>query len=373
MKIALVHDFLIKNGGAEKVLQLLHKIYPEAPIYTILYDKIGTNGIFENSSYDIKQSSLSKYPNFVKKRSKILLPLFPRAIEEFDFSEYDIVISNSNSYAHGVITKPATMHICYCHSPIRYVWDWHSEYAKENNIGFGPLSIYIRKLFSQIRIWDYLASYRADYWIANSINVQSRIKKYYRRESTVIYPASDIMADSFSQHNSDYYLLISRLSPYKKIDLAVEAFNKNGKKLIIIGEGSEFNSLKKISKKNINFYGFVDDKTVKKALSECTALIFPGEEDFGLTPIEAMSFGKPVIAYGKGGVTETVIEGKTGIFFKKPSAESLNDAICRFEKLKKPISALDCQIRASHFSSKNFIMNFKKHIEEKYQDFKNEK
>lgn len=369
MKVALIHDFLIKNGGAERVLELLHQIYPEAPIYTLLYDPIGTKGVFSSSDYKIIQSKLAKYPKFLKKRSKILLPFFPQAIEEFDLSEYDVVISNSNSFAHGVITKPKTVHICYCHSPIRYLWDWHAEYSNENNINFGLLSLYIRKLFSRLRVWDYYSSRRVDYWISNSRNVQKRVKKYYRADSDIIYPASNLSTQSTPAKSKEYYLVLSRLSPYKKVDLAVEAFNNNGKELKIIGEGSDISRLKKISKNNIEYLGYLSNKEVEQYLKECKALIFPGEEDFGLTPIEAMSVGRPVIAFAKGGVAESVIENKTGVFFKKSDAVSLNKAINYFENNQNKFKPEYCQERAMEFSKERFSDEFKQYVENKYNSY----
>lgn len=365
MRIALIHDFLIKNGGAERVLELLHEIYPDAPIYTLLYDQIGTKGVFSSKDYKIIQSSLSRYPKFIKTRSRLLLPKFPRAIEEFDLSQFDVVISNSNSFAHGVITKPKTVHICYCHSPIRYLWDWHSEYALENNIGFGLLSLYIRILFSKIRLWDYYSSRRVDYWLANSENVKKRIKKYYRANSDIIYPASDLAAPNNISKSNNYYLIVSRLSPYKKIDLAINAFNTNGKKLKIIGEGSDFKRLKQIAKENIEFLGYLNNNDVIKYLSECKALIFPGEEDFGLTPIEAMSAGRPVIAFRKGGVIESVEENKTGVFFDQDNADSLNKAISYYEDNSDLFKPEYCQKRAEIFSKQRFIKEFKEHINKK--------
>ncbi len=372
MKIALVHDILIKYGGAERVLELLHAIYPSAPIYTLLYDAKGTKNVFSDPAYKINQSNLSKLPKFLKNHSKLLLPYFPKAIEEFDLSQYDIVISNSNSFAHGVITKPTTLHICYCHSPIRYVWDWHSEYIKENHFDKGLVSLYIKKILSEIRIWDYYASSRPDIWIANSKNVQKRIEKYYRLSSTIIYPSTKLFAKEVDTKFDDYYLIISRLSPYKKIDLAISAFNKNKKKLIIIGEGNDLYRLKNMANKNIKFLGYQNNESVSHYLSNCKALIFPGEEDFGLTPIEAMSYGKSVIAYKKGGVTETVIDKQTGVFFDQADSCSLKQAINYFEKNLNAFSAHKCRDRANEFSEQVFIQKFKSQVELFYKNFTNE-
>lgn len=371
MKVAIVHDFLIKNGGAEKVLEILHSIYPDAPIYTLLYNQDGTKGKFARTDYQIVPSYLQNYPDFVRKRSKLLLYKFPRAIEEFDLSSYDIVISNSNSYAHGVITKPSTLHVCYCQSPTRYLWDWHHEYLKENSVSTNIIGIKIRDMLSKIRIWDFCAASRVDNWIANSQNVSDRLAKYYRVESKIIYPSVDIDKIPFSTNNQGFYLIISRLSAYKRIDLAVKAFNQNGKKLIIVGEGSEENKLKDIAKSNIIFKGYLSDKEVIDLLTNCKALIFPGEEDFGLTPVEAMAAGKPVIAYNKGGVRETVVNNITGLFFDQPTPDSLNNAVSELENKYNSFVPDNCRKRAEEFSTKSFKNTFSQYIEYLYNKHKN--
>ena len=370
MRIALVHDFLTKLGGAEKVLQVLHTIYPDAPVYTLLYDKEGTRGIFEKD-YKIITSSLQKKPAFIKKRQKLLLNSFPQAIEEFNFSDFDVVISDSNSFAHGIITNPETLHICYCYSPTRYLWDWHHEYLAENQIDFGPVGRYIRSILSQIRIWDRLAADRVNVYISQSKTVAMRVKKYYRKDSAIINPPVDISKFALSKAEpKDYYLIVSRLSPYKKIDLAISAFNKLGKKLVIAGEGSDLNRLKSLATgSNIEFVGFVSDQKYLELLSNCKAFIFPGEEDFGLTPVEAMACGKPVIAYGRGGVTETSVAGETGLFFAEPTAESLISAINEFEKDTSKFKPETCRKRAEQFSEEIFVKKIKEAVDKSYKDF----
>ena len=361
MRIALVHDFLTKLGGAEKVLQVLHKIYPDAPVYTLLYDKEGTRGIFEKDNYKIITSSLQNKPAFIRKRIKLLLTKFPKAIEEFDFSDFDIVISDSNSFAHGIITNPRTVHICYCYSPTRYLWDWHNEYLEENHIGVGCVGRLIRDKLSQIRVWDRMAAEGVDFWIAQSQTVADRISKYYRKKSEIINPPVDL--NNFipsGKKSKDYYLLVSRLSPYKKIYIAIEAFNKLDKCLIIAGEGSDKNRLEVLADSSkIEFLGYISDKKYRELLQNCKAFIFPGEEDFGLTPVEAMASGRPVIAYGKGGVTETVVDGKTGLFFKQASAKSLISAVKKFEKDISKFKPEVCRKQAEKFSEEIFIQKIK--------------
>jgi glycosyltransferase involved in cell wall biosynthesis len=368
MKIAIVHEFLTKIGGAEQVLLSFHKMFPDAPIYTLLYDEQNTNGIFNDCQ--IITSSLQKYPRFIRTRTKLLLGKLPRAVEEFDFSEYDVVISSSNSFAHGILTKPKTLHISYCHSPMRYAWDWYHEYMKENKIGFGPISLYIRNLIYKTRIWDKASSYRVDFWIANSANVQKRIKKYYGFSSEIIYPPVDVskieMTDGIPD---DYYVIVSRLEPYKKIDLAIKAFNKLEKQLVIIGTGSQENYLKSIANDNIEFLGWQSDKSVQEYLRNAKALVFPGEDDFGITPIEAMACGRPVIAYNKGGVAETVKDGATGVFFNDPNSASLVEAINAMEKNYTNFSPNVCRKQAEKFSFEVFRDSFNKILEQQYFEY----
>jgi len=371
VKIALVHDFLLKLGGAEKVLAALCKIYPNAPVYTLLYDEAGTRGIFKNQKIFI--SSLQKKPSFIKKNMGLMLAQFPQAIEEFNFDEYDIVISNSNSFAHGIITKPSTFHLTYCHSPARYMWDWCHEYLAEHNLGFGLKGLLARKMLHEVRIWDKLASIRTDSWAANSRNVQRRIAKYYRVNSSILHPPVEVenipLCDFLPD---DYYVIVSRLEPYKKINLAVLAFKKIKKPLVIIGEGSQKNYLQKLAfaSKNIEFLGWQSDSSVREYLKNAKALIFPGEEDFGITPIESMACGRPVIAYNKGGVTETVIDKKTGLFFNEQSSDSLIAAIEKLEKDYLDFAPSECRKQAEKFSQKIFQSNLENLLEEGLTEYK---
>lgn len=367
MKIALVHEFLTKIGGAEKVLLSLHKMFPDAPIYTLVYDQKGLDGKFDDCK--IIESSLKKYPGFIKRKTKFLLPKLSKAIEEFDFSDFDIVISSSNSFAHGILTKPKTFHLCYCHSPMRYAWDWTFEYLKENKIGYGLKGIYIRNLLHKIRIWDKAASFRVDCWIANSGNVKKRIKKYYGFDSKIIYPPVHISKMDIQNLPDEYYVIVSRLEPYKKIDLAIKAFNKLGKELVIIGIGSHGEYLKSIANDNIEFLGWQSDKAVKEYLKNAKALIFPGEDDFGIVPVEALSCGRPVVAFGAGGAKEIIIDGKTGVFFFEENFNKLAEAIMRLEKNYINFSPVECRRQAEKFSEENFNKNFKDNLENEYNKF----
>ena len=369
MKIALVCDFLTKMGGAQKVLLVLSEIYPDAPIYCQLYDEKGTGGFFKGKL--IIQSDLSKMPTIIKRHPKLLISRLSQSIENFDFSQYDIVISSSDSFAHGIITKPRTFHLCYCHTPMRYAWDWHSEYLKENNIGFGLKGLIVRSLLHNIRIWDKAAADRVDHWVANSINVKKRIAKYYRADADVVYPPIDIDNIKVAgQSSKGYYLITSRIEPYKRIDLAVLACNKLKRKLIIVGDGSDLNNLKSIAGPTIEFVSWKNGPELYKYFEEAKAFIFPGEDDFGIAPVESMAAGRPVIAYKKGGALETIIEGKTGLFFEKESAESLEEAIIQLEKNYSNFSVTECRKQAEKFSKARFIQEMKTQIEEGYQKYK---
>ena len=371
MKVAIVHDFLTKIGGAEKVLRVLHEVFPEAPIFTSLYSKEGTKGYFEKNGYNIVPSYLNKYPDWIIRKPKLFLSKLPKAIESFDFSEYDIVISSSNSFAHGIITKPKTFHLTYSHSPMRYAWDWYHEYMRENKIGYGPKGLYVRNQLHHTRIWDKVASSRTDYWLANSQNVSNRITKYYGQESEVLYPPVDIKNIEINENVSDdYYVIVSRLEPYKKVDLAIAAFNIIKKTLVVIGTGSEMEALRNKANNNIEFLGWQSDKSVIEYIRNAKALIFPGEDDFGLTPVEAMACGRPVIAYKKGGATETVVDGKTGIFFKEENAKSIAEAVETMEKRYLDFSPKECRKQAEKFSKENFRIKLQAIIEREYEKYR---
>lgn len=371
MKIALVCDFLTKMGGAQKVLLALSGIYPEAPIYCQLYNEKGTSGFFKGKT--IIESDLAKLPKFVKNRPKFLISRFSQSIEGFDFSQYDVVISSSDSFAHGIITKPRTFHLCYCHTPMRYAWDWHSEYLAENNIGFGLKGMIVRSIIHNIRIWDRAAADRVDHWLANSVNVKKRIAKYYRAEADVVYPPIDI--DNIKVTNQppkDYYLVASRIEPYKRIHLAVQACNNLKRNLIVIGDGSELAHLKSIAGPTIQFIGWKNGQELYKYFQEAKAFIFPGEDDFGIAPVESMAAGRPVIAFKKGGILETIIEGKTGVFFENESAQSLEEAIIKLEKNYSDFSVALCRQQAEKFSAARFISEIKRQVEEGYSKHKKE-
>ena len=354
MRIALVHDYLIRFGGAERVFLNLYKIFPKSEIFTILYDEKKMGKYFPDAK--IHTSFLQKFP-FSLKRHRLLAPLMPTAIETLDLRNFDLIISSSSSFAKGLVIRPNAIHICYCHNPARFLWDYASQYD-------GGPAFFKKLLFHYLRIWDRSAANRVDYFIANSKTTAARIKKFYNRDAKVIYPAVDktVPQKTTSLPNQEYFLIVSQLTPYKRIDLAIDVFNKLELPLVIIGQGRDRKRLQKMAKKNIKFLGWQSNKTVRKYFQNCTAFIFPGEDDFGIAPVEAMLFGKPVLAYRKGGVTETVLEGITGEFFDDSATESLADGVRRINMNINNYSPLVIKKTAEKFSQEKFEKNIKEFI-----------
>jgi len=326
MRVALVHDYLNQYGGAERVLEAFCEIWPEAPIFTLIYDERRTGGAFAGRK--IKTSFLQKVP-FVKAHHRPFLMFMPLAVEQFDLSKYDLVISDTASFAKGVITRPKTLHICYCHTPTRYVWDDSHKYIEEFNYPSFVKKI-IPPFLNYLRLWDEAASSRPDKYLTNSHFVASRIKKYYNQEAKVIYPPVRT-SNFYIGQPRDYFLAVARFLPYKKIDLAIRAFNKLGWSLKIIGDGPERKRLQKLANSNIEFLGLVDEKMLQDYYARCCAFVFPQEEDFGISAVEAMSSGRPVVAYRGGGALEIIKENETGIFFEQQSVESLIGALKKFK------------------------------------------
>ena len=349
MKVALVHDDLVQWGGAERVLEGLCEIFPDAPIFTSVCDFDNKSLSCLTGSGKIVTSILQKIPGW-RKLYKALLPLYPLAFEQFDFSNFDMVISHTTRFAKSIITKPRSLHICYCHTPPRFLW----YLPKKENFGIGEV------LFSKMRIFDRISSARVDHFIAGSKNAQKRIQKIYKMDSTVIYPFIDLHRFAgIETFDGGYFVVISRLNKYKRADFAVRACKILEVPLKVIGTGPELDRLKSIQGGwgGIELLGHLNDDAVVKVLAGCKGLIVPGTEDFGLAALEAQALGKPVIAYSEGGSLETVVEGKSGIFFHDQSADSLIQAIKRLGKIK--IEPLGCIKNASEFSKKNFISNFK--------------
>ncbi len=360
MKVALVHDFLLKLGGAERVLKVFTDMFPDAPIHTLLYDEKSVGKVFPKER--IITSKLQNYPSFIKKRYKFLTNQMPKVIEDFDFSGYDLVLSSSSAYTHGIVVPSTTTHICYCHSPMRYAWDHASEYLEENHISGGKRIAYAW-LLKGLREWDKLAADRPDKYLANSKTVAERLKKYYRLESDILYPPVDVKRFSVNGEKGDYFLIVSTLTPYKRIDLAVELFNKIGRNLVIVGDGSHKSYLESIAAPNIKFKGFQSDEKVKELMENCRALLFPGEDDFGIVPVEAMACGKPVLAFGKGGALETVVPSKTGEFFYEPTVASMEDGLARLMYNEKFYKPHEIREHAMKFDQSIFEKNIKDFIQ----------
>lgn len=356
MRIALVHEYLNQFGGAERVLRVLCSLFPEAPIYTLFYDAEATGNVFEGR--EIRTSFLQKAP-FIKNYHR-LFPLFmPVAIEQFDFSEFDVVLSISSSFAKGVITNPGTKHICYCLTPPRFLWDDSQKFVEEFRYpGF------IRKVLplfiTYLRLWDREASLRVDEFWSISNFVQDRVKKYYFKDTKVIYPPVNVSKFHISDKVGDHFFMVGRLVSYKRFDLAIKAFNELGWPLKIAGIGPEMKRLKKMAKSNIEFLGLLSDKELADNYSEARALVFPQEEDFGIIPLESMASGRPVIAYRGGGALETIKEGETGMFFDKQTPKSLIEVLRKFDDNKFDSNA--CRAQAEKFDISVFKENILKHI-----------
>ncbi len=327
MRVALVHDYLNQMGGAENVLLTLHEIFPGAPIYTSFYRPEDMPPAFRD--LDIRTTILQRFGPFTRyPRHQRLLPFYPVAFEDLDLRQYDIVISNSSAWCKGVITREDSRHICYCLSPMRFAWNTH-EYLAGERIGWVARKL-LPPLLTRTRTWDVASSARVDDFVAISRAVASRIRKFYRREAAVLFPPVDTTQFAPMRDVEDYFLVVSRLVPYKRVDLAIQAFNRLGLPLRIIGEGRDRTRLESMAQPNIRFLGYVSDEERRRHFARCQALIFPGEEDFGLVPVETQASGRPVIAYAAGGALDTVLDGKTGVFFTERTVEALCAAVERF-------------------------------------------
>ena len=371
MKVALVHDYLVQYGGAERVLECFAEIFPKAPIFTMVYDKKLVKSAFAGKK--IITSFLQKIP-FVGSHHRLFPLLMPMAIESFDLSEFDVVLSDSNSYAKGAITAPYTLHICYCHTPMRYAWD--DCHRRFQEFGYSKITKkFIPLAMNYLRLWDKISANRPDKYLANSEFVAERIRKYYQINSTVIHPPVD--TGRFQIYNReekklssrDYYLMVGRALPYKKFDIAIEAFNKLGLPLKIIGEGPEIKKLQKIAREgSVEFLGYLSDEKTARYCAGCKALIFPQEEDFGITALETMACGRPVIAYRGGGALETVVENETGIFFDDQTPEAIIGAVKKFGDCK--FNPEEIRKRALEFDKEIFKERIKEFIEKEYRNFK---
>ncbi|HNT30116.1 MAG TPA: glycosyltransferase [bacterium] len=394
MKVALVHDYLNQWGGAEEVLLAFHELFPDAPIYTLFYDEKlplgektdeqqdqgGTLPITDIPRELVRPSGLQKLPKWLR-NSRLLMPVYPTSIEMLDLSAYDLIVSDSSSYAKGVITRPDTVHICYLHTPTRYLWDYHERYLAEQKIGWFKKTLIVPML-SFLRVWDCWAADRVDFFIANSENVRDRIRKYYNRDATVIYPPIDVQGRKEevarqlicretkeiydgTESFDNYYLFVGRLSAYKRVDLAIEACNRLQLPLMVVNTGREEEALREQAWSTVRFAGHVTREELADIYRHCKALIMPGLEDFGMVMVEAMSYGKPVIAFEGGGALEIVKPGMNGEFFRKETPRSLMDTIRIFEQKWQNGAYLPVEIHSSveRFDRSEFVKQIRSFIE----------
>jgi len=367
MKKALIHDWYYINGGAEKVIHSFNSIWNDFEHYALVDFLNDVDRDFILNGKKAKTTFIQKLPT-AKSNHRKFLQLFPLAIEQLDLREYDLILSSSASIGKGVLTNQNQIHICYCHSPMRYAWDLYHQYLEDSNLNKGLKGLYAKWVLKKIRSWDYINSQRVDFFIANSNYIAQRIKKTYNRESTVIYPPVDVNKFELKKEKEDFYFTASRMVPYKKIKIIVRAFNgMPNKKLIVAGDGPELKKLKKIANNNIEFLGFVTSLKLKEYMQNAKAFVFAAEEDFGIVPVEAQACGAPVIGYGKGGLTETVIHNDTGVLFKHQTKESIIEAIKYFETLS--LSPERIRKNAERFSKERFETEMYNFVNNKTEKF----
>jgi glycosyltransferase involved in cell wall biosynthesis len=368
MNFAIVADWLVTFAGSERVLKEIYSLYPGDVFCLISNDetlrKLGVD------PSKVTQSFISRLP-FAQKLYRNYLAFFPLAIEQFDLSKYDVIISSSHAVAKGVITRHYQLHISYCHTPIRYAWDLYHQYLREANLEKGLKAYIAKNILHHIRIWDYTTANRVDYFVANSNYTAARIKKIYGKDAIVIYPPVDVDKFTLREEKDNFFLTASRMVPYKMIPLIAEAFSRMpDKRLVIIGDGPDFEKVKKIAKgfKNIEVLGYQPFEVLRDYMQRAKAFIFAAEEDFGIIPVEAQACGTPVIAYGKGGAKETVIDGKTGIFFYDQKVDALVEAVNLFEKNQDKFDPKEIRKNAERFSPENFRKSFKDFVDLKIKE-----
>ncbi|MEG3656118.1 glycosyltransferase [Arenibacter palladensis] len=379
MKKALIHDWYTVYGGAERCIESFTNIWDDFDHYSLIDDLNEEDRKVILKGKQTVNSFIQRLP-FGKKKYRSYLPLFPLAIEQFDLNEYELVISSSSSVAKGVLTRPDQLHISYVYSPVRYAWDLYAQYLRESKLEKGLKGFLARYFLFRLRSWDYSTANRPDHYIAISKYVAKRIKKIYNKEAIVIYPPVDTNSFNISETTEDYYITCSRMVPYKKIDLIVESFSKTEKKLIVIGEGPDYKKIKHLAGPNVQLLGFLEKNRVLNLIKRAKAFIFAAEEDFGIAPIEAQAAGVPVIAFGKGGILETVngqfsdnpvlMENLTGVFFKEQTSGSLLEALCFFEENEKMFDKNIIRKNAQQFSIERFEKEFKDTVESLYKNWK---
>ena len=364
MKTALVHDWLNQMGGAENVLETMVELFPDSPIFTSMYAPDLMPASYR--TWDVRTSFMHRLPG-VAKHHQAYLPFYPRAFESFDFGGYDLVLSNKSGFCHGVITPPETLHICYCLTPTRFLWMYDAYRQRE---GLGRLTnVALQPLLARLRRWDRMAADRVDHFIAISTEIQTRIKHYYEHDSVVIYPPVDVERFSPSgRQPGDYYLAGGRLIPYKRVDLAVQAFNQLDRPLVVYGDGRDRESLQALAGPNVTFLGRVSSERLIDLYQHCRAFVFPGLEDFGIAPLEAQAAGRPVIAFAGGGALDTIIDGETGVLFGEQTVQSLVTAVRRLETTQ--FSPAACRRNAERFTVERFKRDLMNFIEQRFVERK---
>ncbi|EOE0249951.1 glycosyltransferase family 4 protein [Klebsiella oxytoca] len=376
LSIGIVADWFVTYAGSEKIVAEFIELFPNSELYSIV-DFLSKENKLHFKNKKITTTFIQNLP-FAKQKYQSYLPLMPLAIEQLDISKHDIILSSSHAVAKGILTGPDQLHISYVHSPIRYAWDLQHQYLREAGLSKGLKATLARWLLHKIRVWDCRTANGVDHFIANSQFIARRIKKVYGRKADVIYPAVDVERFALQTNKQDYYMTASRMVPYKRMDLIVEAFSHMPtKKLVVIGDGPEMNKIKSKATSNIEILGYQPNDVMQKYMSEAKAFVFAAEEDFGITPVEAQACGTPVIAYGKGGALETIIsiekENPTGLFFYKQDVESLVEAISKFELSRDLILPENCRANALKFSVERFREEIKHYVEQKWKDFEDSK
>ena len=377
LRVAIVHYWFVTHRGGERVVEAIARMLPQADLFSVVADPSAIPDSLRGRS--LKTSFLQKLPGSTRWHRHFLL-LYPLALEQFDLSEYDLVLSSESGPAKGVLTGAQTCHVCYCHSPMRYLWDFYHRYR--NGASVGRLSRPFFTLASHyLRMWDAASADRVDYFIANSQNVASRIRKHYRRDAAVIYPPVNVDAGYVAEKIEDFYLAVGHFVDYKRIDLAITACNRLGRKLHVVGDGGQYTRLRKLAGPSVHFCGALSDNELREQYAHCRALLFPGEEDFGIVPVEALSFGRPVIAYGRGGVLETVKgfhsasphapEHSTGVFFRQQSFDALVDAIETFEGIEHKFRPFFIKQQADRFAPEYFRDSLSMFLARRWEEFRN--
>ena len=371
IKVAIVHDWLVTYAGAERLLEEVINCFPEADLFAIV-DFVPQNERGFLKDKPVKTSFIQKLP-LAKKKYRAYLPFMPLAVEQFDLSGYDIVISSSHAVAKGVITGPDQLHISYVHSPMRYAWDLQHQYLKETGLDRGLKGWLAKRELHKLRMWDLRTANGVDHFLANSRFIARRIWKVYRREATVIYPPVDVDSFSLCEQKEDFFLTASRMVPYKKIDLIAEAFSlMPDKRLYIIGDGPDFDKVKSKAGANVELLGYQPFEVLRDYMQRAKAFVFAAEEDFGIVPVEAQACGTPVIAYGKGGALETVTEGETGLFFDAQTPSSIIEAVKRFEDMKDRFIPSKIREETLRFSKDRFRQEFSSFVNDAWESFKSQ-